>query len=358
MKSNFYVVIMAGGSGTRLWPKSRLKKPKQLYALINQESMIQNTVNRLLPAVPKENIFIATNREQKTEILKHLPGFSKNIIEEPFIRNTGPCIGLASVLLKDKNAPIAFLPADHYIGKEKEFLKVLKKAVEIAQKDYLVLIGIRPTDADTGLGYIKINLKSQISNLKSDYLAYQVEKFVEKPDKETAKKYLSSGQYLWNAGMFVARPLVILDLFQDLAPKIYRRLKAIQKQPQTLNQEYEKMENISFDYAIAEKAAAAGKKVAVVPGDFAWSDVGNWKKLFEMLSRKEKENIIIGCEHYGVETSGCLIHGTERLVATVGLKDIIVVDTPDVVLVCHKDKAQEVKKIVETLKNKGKEKYL
>jgi len=340
MNSN-YVVIMAGGSGTRLWPKSRIKKPKQLYALVNNESMIKNTVKRVLPVVPKENIYIATNIFQAKEIAKELPALKKNLIIEPAIRNTAPCIGLAALKLKEKAEVIAFLPADHYIGKEKEFQKVLQKAFLVAQKDYLTLIGIRPTDPDTGLGYIRINQKLKIKDPKD---VFEVEKFVEKPDLKTAKEYLKSGRYLWNGGMFIAKPGVILDLLKKHAPEIFNGLA----------KDYEKLPNISFDYAVAEKA----KKVAVIPGDFAWSDIGNWKKLFEMLSRKEGDTVAIGCAHFGVETSGCLIHGTDRLVATVGLKDIIVVDTPDVVLVCHKDKAQEVKKIVEGLKERGKEKYL
>ena len=343
MNSNFYVVIMAGGSGTRLWPKSRIKKPKQLYALINNESMIKNTVKRVLPVVPKENIYIATNALQAKAIVKELPDFKNNLIKESAIRNTAPCIALATTYLKDKAETIAFLPADHYIGKEKEFQKVLQKAFEIARKDYLTLIGIRPTDPDTGLGYIKI--KSEIRNPKSETKDFfEVEKFVEKPDLTTAKKYLASGQYLWNGGMFIAKPEIILNLFKKHAPKILQRL----------TKNYEKLPNISFDYAIAEKA----NRVAVVAGDFAWSDIGNWGKLLTMLSKKGTDNIVVGCEHYGVDTDGCLIHGTEKLVATVGLKNIIVVDTPDVVLVCEKSKAQDVRKIVEKLKKEKKNHYL
>jgi len=338
---------MAGGAGTRLWPKSRVKKPKQLHALINQDSMLKNTVDRLLPIVPKANIYIATNTTQARDIARELPELKKNLIIEPLIRNTAPCIGLAALKLKDRAEVIAFLPADHYIGKEKEFQKILQKAFKLAKNDYLALIGIRPTDPDTGLGYIKMG-----KNIDAD--TYQVEKFVEKPDLETAKEYLKSGQYLWNGGMFIAKPKVILELFKKHTPVIYRRLARIAKNPQNLTLEYEKMPNISFDYAIAERA----KNVVVVAGDFAWSDIGNWSKLLEMLAKKVGDNVVIGCEHYGVETSGTLIHGTDRLVATVGVKDIIVVDTPDVVLVCNKTHAQDVKKIVEELKLKRKEKYL
>lgn len=347
MNSKFFVVIMAGGSGTRLWPKSRIKKPKQLYALVNNESMIKNTVKRLAPVVPLKNIYIATNALQAKDIARELPRLKHNLIKEPAIRNTAPSIGLAAEILKDKAEIIAFLPADHYIGKEKEFQKALQKAFEAAKNDYLVLIGIRPSDPDTGLGYIKMG-----KDIEGD--TYQVEKFVEKPDLATAKKYVNSGRYLWNGGMFIGKPQVILNLFKIHQPKIYQVLEKISANPNNLTQEYDKIENISFDYAIAEKAT----KVAVIGGDFAWSDVGNWKKLFEMLSKKEGDTVAIGCAHYGVDTNGCLIHGTDRLVATIGLKDIIVVDTPDVVLVCHKDKAQEVKKLVENLKKKGKEKYL
>ncbi|MBM2821027.1 MAG: mannose-1-phosphate guanylyltransferase [Candidatus Berkelbacteria bacterium] len=346
MNSNS-IVIMAGGAGTRLWPKSRLKKPKQLYALVNNDSMIRNTVNRLIPVVGEKNIFIATNVNQAQEIAKELPELKNNILIEPFVRNTAPCIGLGALKMIETAETVAFLPSDHYIGNVKEFQKVLKEAFRVAQKDYLVLIGIRPTDPDTGLGYIEMG-----NNLEKD--VYKVRRFVEKPDLKTAQKYLKSGKFLWNGGMFIAKPKFILELFKKHSRGIYKNLENIKDSPKNLNKIYEKMENISFDYAIAEKA----EKIAVIPGDFAWSDIGNWKKLLEMLSRKDQENTIVGCEHYGVETSGCLIHGTDRLVATIGLKDIIVVDTPDVVLICHKDKAQEVRKVVEILKLKGQEKYL
>jgi len=347
MKKGAHIVIMAGGSGTRLWPKSRLKKPKQLYALINRDSMIKNTVNRLLPIVAKKNIYIATNAGQVKGISGELPEFSKNIIIEPCIRNTAPCIGLASIKLADQEKPAAFLPADHYIGKEKEFRKVLEKAFEFAKKDYLVLIGIKPTDADTGLGYIE-------SADKISEGVFKAEKFIEKPDLNTAKKFIVSGKHFWNGGMFIAKPRVILNLFKKHAPKIYQKLSEIKKNPWKLAKIYAKMENISFDYAIAEKAG----NVAVVPGEFGWSDIGSWARILEILAKKGKENIIIGCEYFGVDTKSCLIHGTERLVATIGLKDIIVIDTPDAVLVCHKDKTQEVKNLVEELKKQGREKYL
>jgi mannose-1-phosphate guanylyltransferase len=345
-----YVVIMAGGGGTRLWPKSRLKKPKQLLAILGKESMLLNTLKRFSPLVAKNNIYIATNREQAKELKKELPDF-KNLILEPAMRNTGPCIGLAATLLSQKtNAPVAFLPADHYIGNPQEFRRVLKIAFEIAKDDYLVTIGIKPTDADTGMGYIKINLKSKIQNPKFSDAVFPVDKFIEKPNKKTAEKFVKSGQYFWNAGMFIGRPEVILKLFEKYAPSIYHHLTVIAKNPQKLESEYQKMENISFDYAVAEKA----QNMVVVPGDFDWSDIGNWGRLLEKLASATNDNVVIGCEHYGVDTSGCLIHGTERVVATIGLKDIIVVDTPDAVLVCHKDKAQDVRKIVEKLKEEKK----
>lgn len=337
---------MAGGRGTRLWPKSRIKKPKQLYNLIGKESMLKNTVQRLLPSIPKEKIFIATNKEQVKEIKKELSEI-KNIISEPYIRNTGPCIGLSCLFMENQEEPTAFLPSDHYIEDEREFRRVLKLAEKVAKKDYLVTIGIRPTDPDTGLGYIKIGRTL-------DDEVFEVEKFIEKPDLERAKKFLKRGNYLWNAGMFIGKPRVILDLFKELAPRIYQRLENIRQNPQKLDSQYEKMENISFDYAIAEKA----RKTALIPGDFGWSDIGNWARLLDILSQKLGENVVVGCDHIGVETKGCLIHGTERLVATIGLKDIIVVDTPDVLLVCHKKDAQKVKEIVERLKKEKKDHYL
>ena len=344
---------MAGGGGTRLWPKSRIKKPKQLQAILGKESMIKNTVARFSPLVPIENIYIATNREQAKELKKELPDF-KNLIIEPVMRNTGPCVGLGATLLAKKtDEPVAFLPADHYIGNPAEFRRVLKTAFSVAKENRLVTIGIKPTDPDTGMGYIKINPKSTFEQSESAAKAefqnpkfFEVDKFIEKPDKKNAEKFVKSGQHFWNAGMFIGRPSVILDLFKKHAPKIYNHLEIIAKNPRKLESEYKKIENISIDYAIAEKA----KNLMMVPGEFDWSDIGNWGRLLEKLSRAVGENVVIGCKHYGIDTAGCLIHGTERVVATIGVKDIIVIDTPDAVLVCHKDKAQDVKKIVETIR--------
>ncbi|MCX6806856.1 MAG: mannose-1-phosphate guanylyltransferase [Candidatus Berkelbacteria bacterium] len=343
-----FVVIMAGGGGTRLWPKSRIKKPKQLQSLISEESMVKNTVKRILPLIPKEKIYIATNKEHVKEIKKQIPEI-KNIIKEPLIRNTGPCIALASLILskKNENEPAAFIPSDHHVGNESEFRRVLKLAAKTAEKDYLVTIGITPTEPDTGLGHIKMGKSI-------GHGAFDVDKFIEKPNLETAKKFVKSGKYLWNGGIYVGKPRIILDLFKKHAPDIYKILQSIDKNPGTLTKEYAKMENISVDYAISEKA----EKIAVVPGNLNWSDIGSWSKLLEVLSQNVGENVVVGCNHYGIDTESCLIHGSDRLIATIGLKDVIVVDTPDVVLVCHKDKAQDVKKIVEKLKEEKKDHYL
>lgn len=344
-----YIVIMAGGGGTRLWPKSREKKPKQLYALINEKSLIKNTVHRLLPLTSWEKLFIVTNKLHAKEIKKDIPKISPHLISEPAIRNTAPCISLSALFLrkKDKNAICAFLPSDHYIEKEKEFRRILKKAGEVAKKDYLVTIGIRPTDPETGLGYIKMG-----KPINND--TYEVERFVEKPNLKKAKEFLKSGQYLWNAGMFIGKADYLLSLFKKHLPKIYQSLMKIEKNPKLLKREYEKMENISMDYGIVEKT----KKIAVLPAEIGWSDIGNWRTLLDILSKKLGENVVVGCKHIGVDTKGCLIHGTERLVATIGLKDIIVVDTPDVVFVCHKKDAQRVKEIIEKLKKGGGKEYL
>jgi len=352
---------MAGGGGTRLWPKSRLKKPKQLQALISSDSMIKTTTKRVLSLIPENKIYISTNKEHVQEIKKELPTI-KNIIIEPYIRNTGPAIGLAALILSKKtDEPVAFLPSDHYIPDAENFCETLKIADLVAKKNFLVTIGIRPTDPDTGLGYIKIKSKPEkiiLENSKKkqtkERIFYRVDKFIEKPTLERAKQFVSSGQYFWNAGIFVAKPSLILGLFKKHSLEIYRQLQIIDKNPSSLEKVYQSMENISIDYAIAEKA----EKIAVIPADFEWSDIGNWARLLDKLSRETDENVVVGCEHYGIETKGCLIHGTERLVATIGLEDIIVVDTPDAVLVCHKNKAHKVKEIVEKLSADKRKEYL
>lgn len=356
---NHYVLILAGGGGTRLWPKSRLKNPKQLQPLINKDSMLKNTVLRLAPLLPKQNIFIAINEKQATLVKKQLPGLSKNILAEPFLKNTAAAIGLATVVIrkKDPDAIIAVLPSDHFIQKEAEFCRLLKIAFKEAEKDQIILLGIKPERPETGYGHIKISSKLKTQRPKQ---IYPVEKFVEKPDLETAKEYIKSDQYLWNAGMFIYKAGFMLSEFKKYLPKTYHRLCDIEKALGTKNErrviekEYQNVDEISIDYGIIEKA----KNLAVIAADIGWSDIGSWAALYEILAQKPGENIIKNAEHLGIDTRGCLIYGNKRLIATVGLSDCVIIDTPDTLLVCSMNKAQDVKKIVEKLKEKGKKEYL
>lgn len=336
-----YVLILAGGEGKRLWPISRIKSPKQFHPLINQNSMLENTINRILPLVPKEHIYISTNKSQLKLLKKAIKGGDFNIIGEPEVKNTAPAIGLATKIIfeKDKEAKIAVLPSDHYIKKEEKFRELLELAYKEAEKEQIVILGIKPERPETGYGYIK--LKNQKPKAK---MIYEVEKFVEKPDLETAKKYLASGLYLWNAGMFIYKASYMLDEFKKHLPNTYKNLSY---------KDYHKTDDISIDYGIIEKT----KSLVVIPADIGWSDIGSWASLYQVLAKKPGENII-RARHLDLGSCGCLIIGNKRLIATVGLKNTIIIDTKDALLVCDMNKAQDVKKVVEELKQKKQEKYL
>lgn len=359
-----YIVIMAGGQGTRLWPMSRRNKPKQLFNLITDQSMLKDTIDRFQTAFPIENIFINPNKKYIQEIKKQLPKFpTENIISEPIPRNTASAVGLccAHIYKKDPKAVIAFLPADHYIANKKRFINYLKKAGKIANKfQNIVLLGIKPTFPHTGVGYFYID-KSIKNNL--DIETYHIKKFVEKPDLATAKKFFKSRQYLWNAGMYIAPVNIMLDAFKKHLPTSYQYLSKISeaigtKNEQTMvNKYFPLLENIQIDYGISEKE----KNLIGIPADdIGWSDIGNWKTLFDELCQNDKEkscNITKG-EIYHIDTDGSLIYSLSKPIATVGIKDTIIVDTPDITLVCSKDKANDVKKIIDMLKQNKKDKFL
>lgn len=349
-------VIMAGGGGTRFWPLSRQNKPKQLLNLTGKEVMINETILRYEGLISPQDTLIVTNQTQSElleEILiKEMP--RENILKEPLGRNTAACILYAALVIQKRygDAVISVLPADHYFQDLDGFKKVLGKACQVAeQTDKLLTIGIKPTFPATGYGYIKFN---QNLNQALPENVYSVAEFVEKPDFEKAKKYLESGSYLWNSGMFVWKASVILENFERYLPRIYHTLAPLaevidtDQEASVLAELYPKLQSISIDYGIMERS----DQVLVIPGDFGWNDVGSWDALGAIFPPDEQGNII-QAQHLGIETKNSIIYGGERLIATIGMSEVIIADTNDALLICPKDKAQEVKVIVDLLKEKG-----
>jgi len=361
---NIHAVVMAGGAGTRFWPLSRESSPKQMLKIVGEDTMIRQTIKRLSGFLPDENISIVTSEKLAFDLSIHLEGLKKDkghlkIITEPFGRNTAPAIGLAAVYLKKtKTDPIMIvLPADHNIRSEDIFIETLKTAIKCAEGNWIVTLGIKPSRPETGYGYIKKSskLKAQSSKLQM----YRVEKFTEKPDAKTAQKYLKDGNYLWNSGIFVWKTSSILEEIKKYMPALYNGLLKIEKAIGTKGERkviegvYSELDTVSIDYAVLEKS----KNVMVVPADIGWSDVGSWAALDEALPHDANGNIIKG-NVVDVESRDSIIFSGGRLVATIGLKNMVVVDTADATLVCRKEKAQDVKKIVDELKKHGREEYL
>ena len=372
---SFYPIIMAGGAGTRLWRVSRRDKPKQVYPLIDSDSLLQKTWKRLRKSFPARDIFLATTEALTIEIRRQLPELrEENISREPAARGTAAAFGLALMRAagRDSKAFFVYVNADNFIRDEPEFLRALEAARSLVEKkpDHTVLIGVNPSYPETGYGYIKMGkqeVKIQISNFKSqknkkEYPVFRVEQFVEKPDLATAKRYLESWEYLWNPTLIVGRVDRFLDLYREHLPSVWRGLSRIKsvfggaKETEKIRAIFSRMDTVSIDYGILEKE----KKMLVLPADFGWADVGHWRAVKDILSKKPAENAVRGRGRYvGVESSGNLIYGmTGKLVATAGLHDCIIIETEDVVMVCPKDRAQDVKKIVAEIEKKKLKGYL
>ncbi|MCQ2469229.1 MAG: NTP transferase domain-containing protein [Ruminococcus sp.] len=344
-------VIMAGGRGERFWPKSRNNCPKQFLSLTSDGvTMIQKTVKRLGSLVEAEDVYVVTNAAYRELVYDQLPEIPReNVLSEPCARNTAPCIAFAAAVIKQKydDAIMLVLPSDHLIGYEKIYLKTLKKAVTAAEEgDNLVTIGITPTYPETGYGYINFGEE------KGD--AYEVERFVEKPDLATAKKYLASGKYLWNSGMFVWKISSVMKNMQKFMPDIYEGALKIgasfgtDSYEETLVTEFEKFTSESVDFGIMEKAS----DIYTIQGSFGWDDVGSWLAVERINETDDNKNFFDG-DVIAVDSKRTTVCGGKRLVAAVGTRDIIVVDTDDVLLVCSKNSTQDVKKVIAQLKEQG-----
>lgn len=351
-------LIMAGGHGERFWPRSRRNLPKQFLSLTDDgRTMIQLTVDRISSVVNIEDTFVVTNKDYKGLVRQQLPELpEENIICEPVGRNTAPCIGLGAVHIAKKyeDAIMVVLPSDHLIKYNSMFLATLKNAYEVAEKNNnLVTIGITPDYPETGYGYIKFNSNNCYKT------AFAVECFVEKPNLELAKEYLATEEYLWNSGIFVWKVSSILKNIKKFMPELYQGLLCIKESIATIDnevvlaKEYQGFDSVSIDYGIMEQA----KDIYTLPGTFGWSDVGSWLSVEKIKKTNEFGNIING-NVITIDTKNCIIEGSEKLLAVVGIDNIVIVDSNDATLICKKDSTNNIKKVIENLKICNRTEYL
>lgn len=358
-----YAVIMAGGGGTRLWPVSRREKPKQLLSLLGKETLFQSTVARLEKLFPPERILIVTIADLAPEMQEQAPSIpQENYLIEPAPRGTASVVGLAAAVLKkrDPEAMMAIQTSDHYIRNRDLFHYLIKTAFDVAKENYLVTLGISPTFPSTGYGYIE---QGEPLNGNYNYPVYTVRRFKEKPDEETAQRLLRSGDHSWNSGMFIWRADAILAEIQKQMPELFEAVDQISsawdtpKQNDILQEYWQNLKNQTIDYGIMEKA----ERVAVLPaGGLGWSDVGSWNSLFEVLMPDMNGNITTNAQHLALDTHNTLIYSEDdqRLVVTIGLDDMVVVDAGNVLMICKTDQSQKVRDVVEHLKKHHQEKYL
>lgn len=341
-------VILAGGSGTRFWPLSRSQYPKQVLRLLGSESLLQATIERLLPRIPVNQLAVVSNAAQADVINLDLFRKGWNDIRvwlEPLGRNTAAAVGLAAVLMNpEKDAEImAVFPADHYIGNQAGLFQALDLGAELAQAGYLVTFGITPTRPDTGYGYLKVG-----QAVEARRGGFHVAEFIEKPELSRAEAFLQEGGYYWNSGIFLFRREVILEVLARHLPELYEALSLVAEGKQSLEAAYQNIPSISLDHGIMERA----ENVVVVPADLDWSDVGTWEAFYTLLDKDSQGNVTMGRTE-DLDSRNCLVYAHNRLVATIGLENIIVVDTADASLVCHRERVQEVKNLVGRLNSRN-----
>jgi mannose-1-phosphate guanylyltransferase len=354
-----WAVIMAGGYGERFWPKSRRKQPKQLLPIVGDKTMIQQTVERVRPLVSDARIMVVTNQEQAPLVRKQLPRV-KHVIAEPLGRNTAPCIGVAAAIIgkHDPDAVMAVLPADSYIRDVESYRHVVRDALKLAAtRAVLLTIGIKPASPHTGYGYIHVG-EEMPTGFATKF--WKARRFVEKPDRQTAEGFFASGDYRWNAGMFVWSFRAVAEAYRKHQPVLWDACLRIQASASTksfarmLAREYRKMEKISVDYAIMEKA----DNVVVANGGFDWDDVGDWLAMGRHYEKDRGGNVARG-EFIGLDASDCIVvSDKEHLVAAIGVRDLVIVHTPEATLVCHRNAAQKVREVVQKLAMEKKYKRL
>jgi len=372
--NNIHAVVLAGGSGTRFWPLSRETCPKQMLQIVGEDTLLRQTIKRINGFVPPENIWIVTTEDKAQDIrfhIEHLGSQAKEIqfIKEPIGRNTAPAIGLTATYLDHlfPDSIMIVMPSDHAIPDTEKFLNDLRLAIEGAKENHLVTLGIKPSKPETGYGYVKVNHSSE---MKVEGF-FKAECFVEKPDLETAKKYLSDGDYFWNSGIFVWKTSTILSEIETHLPFLYKTLKEIEsilfepyqtnkpnqpnkpKELNKLNRLYSSLEPISIDYGIMERSS----NILMVPATFHWSDLGSWAALDEIIEKDDAGNIHKG-NTIDIGSQNSTVFAGERLIATIGLKGMVVVDTPDATLVTPKGRVQEVRRIVDELRRNNREEHL
>lgn len=360
---SIYALIIAGGVGARFWPRSRERSPKQLLQILGEGTMIQNTVARLHPIVPIENVLIVTNALQAEEVQRQLPGIPpENVLVEPVGRNTAPAVALGAEILGKRHGdvPMIVLPSDHIIHDVEEFHRVLGKAVEVAQaKQGLVTIGIKPTRPETGYGYIQLNMEGagQDDELNG---ACPVKTFAEKPNLATAEKFLASGDFVWNSGMFIWTVRTVLSSIAEFLPDISEEMRRVSAAIDTdkfhsaLEMAYREMRGISIDYGIMEQASNR----FVIPADFGWNDLGSWDEVYRLHEKDADGNAVDG-EAIVLDAANChIVTSDRRIVAAIGVEDVSIIDTDDAVLVFKHGRSQNVKEIVDYLRKRNKNEFL